>query len=130
MDTSSLKSSRRSIRLKGYDYSRNGAYFITICLQNRECLFGTIKDGEMVLNGAGKMVQNIWDEISKYYVGIEIDIFQIMPNHIHGIIFIVGAGPVPARIISSILMMKQTGNHRGLPLRDYRCRMWYIGLKH
>lgn len=84
---------RQSIRLKGYDYSRNGAYFITVCVQNRICLFGDIDQGEMILNGAGKMVQNIWDEIPKYYDGIEIDTFQIMPNHIHGIIVIVGAGP-------------------------------------
>ena len=84
---------RRSIRLKGYDYSRNGAYFITICTQNRVCLFGGIEQGEMILNDAGKMVHNIWDEIPAYYEGIEIDAFQIMPNHIHGIIVIVGAGP-------------------------------------
>ena len=45
---------RRSIRLKEYDYSQNGAYFVTICVQNRECLFGEIVDGEMVLNDAGK----------------------------------------------------------------------------
>jgi len=48
---------RRSIRLQGYDYSRAGVYFVTICAQNRECLFGEITDGEMVLNGAGLMIQ-------------------------------------------------------------------------
>ncbi|MBI5414647.1 transposase [Candidatus Peregrinibacteria bacterium] len=90
---------RRSIRLQGYDYSQNGAYFITICVQNRECVFGEIKNGEMFLNDAGKMVQLIWEEIPEFYRGIEIDAFQIMPNHIHGIIVIqhecstVGAGP-------------------------------------
>ena len=83
---------RRSIRLKGYDYSRNGAYFITVCAQNRTCFFGNIKQGEMILNDAGKMAQDIWIEIPEYYDGIEINAFQIMPNHIHGII-IVGAGP-------------------------------------
>ena len=51
------KQHRRSIRLKGYDYSQPGAYFITICTQGRECLFGEIVDGEMVLNDAGRMVQ-------------------------------------------------------------------------
>ena len=58
---------RRSIRLKGYDYSRHGAYFITICVQNRECLFGEIIDGEMILNDAGVMVQSVWDEIPQFY---------------------------------------------------------------
>src|SRR3989338_3147240 len=85
---------RRSIRLKGYDYSRNGAYFITVCAQNRTCFFGNIKQGEMILNDAGKMAQDIWIEIPEYYDGIEINAFQIMPNHIHGII-IVGARARP-----------------------------------
>jgi len=80
---------RRSIRLQGYDYSRAGAYFITICTQNRECLFGDIVDGKMVLNPAGDMIQTVWDEIPFHYPGIEIDEFAVMPNHVHGIIVIV-----------------------------------------
>jgi len=89
------KHHRRSIRLKDYDYSQSGAYFITICTQKRECLFGEIVDGEMRLNDAGQMVQTKWDELPKYYTGIDIDEFVIMPNHFHGIILIhdVGAGP-------------------------------------
>ena len=89
-----VRRNRRSIRLKGYDYSQAGAYFVTICTQHRECLFGEIVDGEMVLNDAGRMVQTGWDGIPSHYPGIDIDAFQIMPNHIHGIVFIaVGAGP-------------------------------------
>ncbi|MBI4309126.1 MAG: transposase, partial [Candidatus Omnitrophica bacterium] len=84
---------RRSIRLKGYDYAQAGAYFVTVCEHNRECLFGKIADGEMALNNAGRMIQNVWDEIPKHYPDIDIDQFQIMPNHIHGIVVIVGAGP-------------------------------------
>lgn len=84
------KHNRRSIRLKGYDYSQAGAYFVTICTQNRDCLFGEIIEGEMVLNDAGKMVQTIWDQIPPHYPGIGIDAFIAMPNHIHGIV-IVGA---------------------------------------
>ena len=84
---------RRSIRLKGYDYSQAGAYFITICTKNRECMFGDILDGKMVLNHAGDMIQTVWDEIPLYYAGIDIDEFAVMPNHIHGIIVIVGATP-------------------------------------
>ena len=49
---------RRSIRLKGYDYSQAGLYFITICVQNRKCLFGDVIAGKMILNDAGRMVEN------------------------------------------------------------------------
>ena len=86
---------RRSIRLQGYDYSQAGAYFITICTQNRECMFGEIVDGKMVLNHAGNMIQTIWDEIPFHYAGIEIDEFAVMPNHIHGIIVITRSIVVP-----------------------------------
>ncbi|MDI9571434.1 MAG: transposase [Pseudomonadota bacterium] len=86
------KHHRCSIRLRGYDYSRPGAYFITICAQNRECLFGDIVNGEMRLNDAGVMVQSVWDEIPAHYPGIYIDVFIVMPNHIHGIV-VVGAAP-------------------------------------
>jgi len=84
---------RRSIRLRGYDYSQAGAYFITICIQNREYLFGNIVGGGMMLNDAGGMIQTVWDEIPMYYGGIDIDEFVVMPNHIHGIAIIVGATP-------------------------------------
>ncbi len=84
---------RHTLRLRGYDYSRNAACFVTICAQNRDCLFGDIVAGAMILNDAGRMVQSVWDGISTHYSGVEIDAFVIMPNHIHGIIIIVGAGP-------------------------------------
>ena len=54
---------RRSIRLKGYDYTQTGAYFVTVCTQERGCLFGEIVDGEMGLNDAGRMVQMVWEEV-------------------------------------------------------------------
>ena len=79
---------RRSIRLQGHDYAQPGAYFVTICTQNHDYLFGDIADGEMVLNEAGQMVRGMWDELPLYYPGIETDAFIVMPNHIHGIITI------------------------------------------
>ena len=84
---------RRSIRLKGYDYSQPGAYFITICTQDRACLFGEVVDGEMRLNDAGQMVQDVWDELPAFYPSVQTDAFIVMPNHIHGIIILVGADP-------------------------------------
>jgi putative transposase len=83
---------RRSIRLKEYNYSQPGYYFVTVCVEDRRNLFSDIEDGKITLNDAGFMVQAAWDEIPEYYNGIDIDVFQIMPNHFHGII-IVGAGP-------------------------------------
>lgn len=83
---------RRSIRLKGYDYTQSGAYFVTICAQNREGLFGEVVNGEMVLSEAGKMVGHIWKELLIRFPSVELDAFVVMPNHIHGIIIIVGAG--------------------------------------
>jgi REP element-mobilizing transposase RayT len=84
---------RRSLRLKGYDYSQAGAYFVTICSRSRECILGCVDDGEMRLNNAGCMVQVVWDDIPSHYAGIDTDAFIIMPNHIHAIIVIVGAAP-------------------------------------
>src|SRR6056297_1249221 len=84
---------RKSIRLKDYDYSKAGGYFVTVCTQKRQCLFGEIIDGKILLNEAGRMVQRVWDEIPGNYPGIETDVFIVMPDHIHGIIMIVGAGP-------------------------------------
>jgi putative transposase len=76
---------RRSIRLKDYDYSGNGKYFITICTQYHLSMFGDINDGRMILNNAGIMVQKWWRALGeRYKLGIEP--YVIMPNHIHGII--------------------------------------------
>jgi putative transposase len=82
---------RRSIRLRGYDYSQAGAYFITICVQDRRCLFGEIVDGGMRLNGMGRIIAEQWDAIPRRFTNVELDEFVVMPNHVHGIIVIVGA---------------------------------------
>jgi len=79
---------RRSIRLKGYDYSQAGAYFLTICTHGRECLFGEIVDGEMRLNDAGLFVKQCWFDIPRHFPHAELDAFVVMPNHVHGIIVI------------------------------------------
>jgi len=72
---------RRSIRLKTYDYSQAGLYFITICCQNRICRFGNIKNGEMILNECGIIAHNEWIQLRKRFQNFELDVFQIMPNH-------------------------------------------------
>ena len=87
------KHSRRSLRLKEYDYTQAGAYFVTIVTQRRACLFGNIEQSETRLNKAGEMVQTIWSELAYFYPGVETDVFVVMPNHFHGIIDLVGATP-------------------------------------
>ena len=83
---------RKSIRLKEYDYSQAGLYFITVCCQDKICRFGHIEHGKMILNECGLIAYNEWAKLPERYPNIELDVFQIMPNHIHGIIVIpVGA---------------------------------------
>ncbi len=94
---------RRSIRLKGYDYSQAGGYYVTIVTQLQESFFGGIRAGEMILNDAGRMVKVEWESLNIRFPNINIDVYQVMPNHFHGLIFIfppvsVGAGLVPAPI--------------------------------
>jgi REP element-mobilizing transposase RayT len=81
---------RHSIRLRNFDYSQAGAYFITICIQGRQCLLGEIVEGETRSNNAGRMVKTLWDELPGHYPGIEVDEFCVMPNHVHGIIIMNG----------------------------------------
>jgi len=82
---------RRSIRLKGYDYVQSGAYFITICAHNRECLFGDVTKGEMRCNEYGEIVRQEWFKTSEIRpcVRLHETEFVVMPNHIHGIIRII-----------------------------------------
>lgn len=89
---------RRSIRLRGFDYTRQGAYFVTICAHHRACLFGEIVDDEMRCNTNGRLVHDIWTGLSEHYRHIELDAFVVMPNHFHGIVFLTGSDsrPVPA----------------------------------
>jgi putative transposase len=82
------KHHRHSTRLKEYDYSQAGAYYVTIDVQNRECLFGEIVNYEMILNEAGKMVNKQWNALLEKFPNIELDVYQAMPNHFHGIIVV------------------------------------------
>ncbi|MFK5949472.1 MAG: hypothetical protein QM500_11970 [Methylococcales bacterium] len=92
------KNHRRSIRLKGYDYSQNGLYFITICIHHNINLLGEVVDGKMRLNCIGKMIEKQWLDLSGRFEGIKIDEYVLMPNHFHGII-------------------EFSGNHLGQPQR-------------
>lgn len=121
------KHHRRSIRLKGYDYSQEGLYFITICCQNRIWRFGEIINGEMLLNEFGEIAYNEWIKLTERFPNFELDVFQIMPNHMHGIIVLKdvgatlavalndsddlnGAGASPARTILEISIAQINSN--------------------
>jgi REP element-mobilizing transposase RayT len=86
---------RRSIRLPGYDYSRPGYYFITLCCSFRECLFGEIRDNKMILNDFGRIAYDEWIQSVNIRSEIELDEFVVMPNHFHAIVIINCRGDRP-----------------------------------
>lgn len=88
------KNQRHSIRLKGCDYSQAGAYFVTRCTQNRECLFGDIVDGSMRLNEVRQIIADEWRKTAIIRDEIELDEWVVMPNHFHGILVIANSGNV------------------------------------
>ena len=79
---------RRSIRLKGHDYAQPGAYFVTVCTRERECLLGDVVDGEMRLNEYGIVVHEEWLKTAELRQNVEIEACTVMPNHLHGIVVI------------------------------------------
>jgi len=79
---------RRSIRLRGYDYTRSGAYYVTVCTQERLPLFGDVVNGVMVPNAMGDIVKRCWDAIPEHMPMVVCDAFIVMPNHMHGIVVI------------------------------------------
>jgi putative transposase len=86
---------RRSTRLTGYDYSAGGAYFVTICVEDRQCKLGRVEGGNVVLSATGAVVAECWEQLNKKYADVELDQFVVMPNHFHAIIGLcpsVGAG--------------------------------------
>ena len=107
---------RRSIRLREYNYSQNGYYFVTICTNNFVKYLGQIKNGEMILNNIGEIVKQCWDDLPNHYGNCKLDEFIVMPNHVHGIIVIdnvidhVGAGFVGASFVGASFKPAPTTN--------------------
>ena len=79
---------RKHLRLQGYDYSQNGAYFITICVQDKLHLFGEVVGEHMHLNDAGSVLETQWLEIPNRFNHVQLDEYRVMPNHFHAIIFL------------------------------------------
>jgi REP element-mobilizing transposase RayT len=93
---------RRSLRLQGYDYAQAGAYFVTTCTQNRTCLFGEVADGSMRLNSAGELAATVWNNVLERFPGIELDMFVVMPNHLHGIIVLSDSAGAATRVAPTV----------------------------
>lgn len=99
---------RRSIRLKGFDYSQAGLYFITICCQDRLCHFGHVENDAMILNEYGQIAFDEWMKLPERFPNFELDVFQIMPNHIHAIISL--TNPAAAAAVRATLAVVRNGN--------------------
>ena len=116
---------RQSIRLHDYDYRLPGAYFVTLVCWQRQCLFGKIESGRMILNAVGNIVRSEWKDLPHQFRFINNDIFVIMPNHIHGIIIIEERSDVGAThpLVDEMVHHQEDGvharpgNHGGSPLR-------------
>ncbi len=139
---------RRSLRLKGFDYSQPGAYFVTVVVQKGWPLFGEVVDEQMRLNEAGKMVQAVWDALPDRFPGFQFDTFVVMPNHVHGIIAIDGtehpqrtdgqspanaAAPVSVTLsdvvsaFKSLTTAEYARNVKSLNWPPFRGRLWQRG---
>lgn len=131
MPVENKRPNRKSIRLPEYDYTQEGAYFITIVTQNRNYLFGKIVEGDMCLNPFGNIVSQVWQSVPKHHPKTVVDPFIIMPNHMHGIIKIVGARravplhqseefgkPVPGSIPTILRSFKSETTRRNNILRS------------
>lgn len=99
-----VRSRRRSLRLVGFDYRQPTAYFVTICARARACIFGQVRGGEVRLYPVGLKVEEVWEQIPSVSPGVRLDVFVVMPNHLHGIVWLrppeVGA---PVRSLGQVI---------------------------
>jgi len=138
MDSYNSSPHRRKVRLSEFDYSQPGANFVTIVTQERKKLFGEVVDGEMILNEVGSMVKEVWEVIPDHSPNVDLGVFVVMPNHVHGIINItemeatrasplprVSKGPIPGSIGAIIGSFKSATSKRirGLD-NNHRKRLW------
>lgn len=127
MSDKDIKHHRRSIRLPEYDYSQEGAYFVTICTKDRKCLFGNILSQKMILNESGKIVKKCYDDLPEYFPDVGLNEFVIMPNHFHGIIIITSDGrglinQTPTGIGDKWILMKNPKQTLGKIVRHFKAK--------
>ena len=95
MDMGGRRQARRSIRIKGYDYGLAGGYFVTICVKDGECLLGEITLDAVTLSSFGQIVDEEWRKTDSFRRDVLLDVYQVMPNHFHGIVWLLNE-PEPA----------------------------------
>ncbi len=111
---------RQSLRLPGFDYARHGGYFVTLCAHRRECLFGRIDAGPMILCPFGQIIAEEWRRTPEVRKEIRLGSYQIMPNHLHAVVFIeggdgtraTGRSPLPAPKESMVATKRPHGPGR------------------
>ena len=114
-----LRHHRRSIRLTGYDYAQAGEYYVTLCVKDRDCILGEILQNEVRLSRIGEIVKQCWEGIPKHFSNAMLDEFIIMPNHLHGIVILVGTRHAVSQPITSSQREKiplQMGEEFGKPI--------------
>ncbi len=122
-----IKHRRRSLRLQGYDYRQAGAYFVTLCVQDRALLFGAVEGCAVRLNHAGQMIESAWLALQQSYPGVETDAFVVMPNHLHGILLLAGAvQPQPVAATYQALSLPDVVQR----FKTLTTRLFVNGVKH
>lgn len=108
---------RRSIRLCGYDYSQEGLYFVTVCCRDKMCLFGEISDSAVLLNEAGRMVEQCWLDIPNHFPNVILHEYVVMPDHFHAILQIDTVGATLVVALDETAQSHHIGRPQGSPLR-------------
>ena len=98
MDKDATRVGRRSIRLRQFDYSEPGMYYVTMRTKGGECLFGDVVKGEVRLSGMGTFAEEYWQAIPEHFLNVSLDLFVVMPNHVHGILVIKERLPAFVRV--------------------------------
>jgi REP-associated tyrosine transposase len=116
---------RKSPRIREYDYATAGAYFVTLCARERACLFGGVENDEVRLNRFGRIVEETWTSIPAHLPAVAIDAYVVMPNHLHGIVWLARAGhapPLPV-VIASFKAAASRAAGRALWQRSFHDRV-------
>jgi putative transposase len=109
-------SDRKSIRLRNYDYSQPGMYYVTLCVRNRGCVLGKMVKNEMILSAMGEIVRDSWENIPKHFKNAALDRYVIMPNHMHGIVMLKESLVGTRHAVSP---QENENLHQGAPLQKY-----------
>jgi putative transposase len=114
---------RKSIRLKDFDYSQPGEYFVTLCIHDKKCVFGKVMEENTILSSIGEIAKKCWEEIPVHFPHVRLDEYVIMPNHLHGIIIITDCRDLINQIpTKNFPLMKSPKETLGKITRYYKAR--------